>query len=36
MILIALDFLGDVISNLVWFVNGIQTGNPLYNFGITF
>lgn len=36
MILIALDLLGDIISNLVWFVNGVQTGDPLYNLGFKF
>lgn len=36
MFLIALDAIGDLISYTVWFVNGIQTGDPLYNFGIRF
>ncbi|SNV85007.1 Uncharacterised protein [Corynebacterium imitans] len=31
-----LDIVGDLLSMLVWFVNGIQTGDPLYNFGIRF
>lgn len=28
------DIIGDLISYLVWFVNGIQTGDPLFNFGL--
>ncbi|CAM3125347.1 hypothetical protein CGOTT_10775 [Corynebacterium gottingense] len=31
-----LDLVGDLISMLVWFVNGIQTGDPMYNFGSSF
>lgn len=31
-----LDLLGDVISNLVWFVNGLLSGNPLYAWGSSF
>lgn len=31
-----LDILGDLISMLIWFINGIQTGNPAWNFGIGF
>lgn len=31
-----LDIFGDLISMLVWFINGVQTGDPLYNWGITF
>ncbi|MET3944546.1 hypothetical protein ACUXOC_001123 [Corynebacterium mucifaciens] len=33
-----LDIVGDVISYLVWFVNGLLANNqdPLYNWGITF
>lgn len=31
-----LDILGDLISMLIWFINGVQTGDPLYNWGITF
>ena len=30
----AVDIIGDLISYLVWFVNGIQTGDPLFNFGL--
>lgn len=31
-----LDIVGDLISMLIWFINGVQTGDPLYNWGITF
>lgn len=31
-----LDIFGDLISMLIWFINGVQTGDPLYNWGITF
>ena len=31
-----LDLAGDLISMLVWFVNGIQIGDPMYNFGSSF
>lgn len=30
----AFDIFGDLISYLVWFVNGVQTGDPLANFGL--
>ncbi len=31
-----LDLFGDLVSMIIWFVNGIQTGDPLWNLGITF
>lgn len=33
-----LDLLGDLISMIIWFVNGLMAdnGNPLYNWGSSF
>ena len=28
-----LDLFGDLVSMIIWFINGIQTGDPLWNFG---
>ncbi|SEB50110.1 hypothetical protein SAMN04488531_0810 [Corynebacterium coyleae] len=31
-----LDLFGDLVSMVIWFINGIQTGDPLWNFGSSF
>ena len=31
-----LDILGDVLSGLVWFINGLQSGDPFYAWGSSF
>lgn len=30
------DLFGDLVSMIIWFINGIQTGDPLWNFGSSF
>ncbi len=32
----AVDILGELINGLVWFFNGLASGNPLYNWGSSF
>lgn len=32
----SLDLLGDLINALVWFANGLSSGNPLYAWGSSF
>ena len=31
-----LDLFGDLVSMIIWFIIGIQTGDPLWNFGSSF
>ena len=31
-----LDLFGDLVSMIIWFITGIQTGDPLWNFGSSF
>lgn len=31
-----LDILGDIISNTIWFFNGLSSGNPLFAWGSSF
>lgn len=31
-----LDLLGDLINGIVWFVNGLASGDPLYAWGSSF
>ena len=31
-----LDLFGDLVSMIIWFINGIPTGDPLWHFGSRF
>ncbi|SDL97351.1 hypothetical protein SAMN04488535_1430 [Corynebacterium mycetoides] len=32
----ALDIAGDLINYVIWFFNGLISGDPLYNWGSSF